>query len=255
MQYAAMTFWLLVIVFAALGVHRLWSGLIAPRTVNLALLPGTLVAQVGRVVGLLVTGSTVNNTALLADDDSAEPQTGKEPKSRVPLLGPVVVALLPLAACATAIGIVSEQLGRDVLARLADATLPRTLPTSLDGVWLLMRQCVTLVERLVEAVRVGPLGDWRTWAFVYLVICLTVRMAPLPGTMRGAVLAIFAVGVVAAAVGAIASSAAGPRGFIEHAWSLISFSVAALLFLLLLSLTVRAIVGLVRILSGREKAT
>ena len=56
MIYFAVTFWLLVAVLTAWGVHQLWSGMLKPRTVNSILLPGTLVAQLGHVLGLLVTG-------------------------------------------------------------------------------------------------------------------------------------------------------------------------------------------------------
>jgi hypothetical protein len=44
MLYAALTFWLLIIVFSAWGVHTLLSQLIKPKVVNSILLPGTLVA-------------------------------------------------------------------------------------------------------------------------------------------------------------------------------------------------------------------
>ena len=73
MLYAALTFWLLVIVFCAWGVHALWSGLIKPRAVNTILLPGTLVAQLGHVLGLLITGNQVQNTALMSDDEDGKP--------------------------------------------------------------------------------------------------------------------------------------------------------------------------------------
>ena len=49
MLYAALTFWLLVIVFSAWGVYWLWGRLVKPRVVNTVLLPGTLVAQLGHV--------------------------------------------------------------------------------------------------------------------------------------------------------------------------------------------------------------
>ena len=52
MEYAAMTFWMLVIIFAALGVHHLWSSLIQPKVVNSILLPGTLIATLGHIFGL-----------------------------------------------------------------------------------------------------------------------------------------------------------------------------------------------------------
>ena len=68
MVYAAFTFWLLVIVLTAWGVHRLWSGMVKPKVLNTVLLPGTLVAQIGHVLGLLVTGATVTNTTLYKKD-------------------------------------------------------------------------------------------------------------------------------------------------------------------------------------------
>ena len=74
MLYAALTLWLLVIVFCAWGVHRIWSGLVKPRVVNTILLPGTLVAQLGHVLGLLVTGNPVRNTALMGDDEKGDPK-------------------------------------------------------------------------------------------------------------------------------------------------------------------------------------
>ena len=56
MLYAAMVFWLLILVFAAYGTYQLLAGIIKPKILNFLLLPGTLMAQSGRMVGLLVTG-------------------------------------------------------------------------------------------------------------------------------------------------------------------------------------------------------
>src|SRR5262249_53857726 len=103
MLYAAATMWLMLIVLLAWGVHHLWSGLIKPKVVNSILLPGTLVAQIGHVFGLLVTGGTVNNTALMTDDESGAPQTATDAKPRVPVVGPIIVALLPMVALGIAI--------------------------------------------------------------------------------------------------------------------------------------------------------
>ena len=72
MLYAALTFWLLVVVFTAWGVHHIWSGLLKPRTVNLLLLPGTLVAQIGYVMGVLVSGGTLR-TGILHTLDKVKP--------------------------------------------------------------------------------------------------------------------------------------------------------------------------------------
>lgn len=252
-QCLAMTFWLVVIVFSALGVHRLWSGMIQPRIVNSLLLPGTLVAQVGRVVALLITGGTVNNTALIKDDDSGEPQTGKEVKPRIPILGPILVAMLPMLACATSIYVVSRYLGQDIVTQMSQESAPRELPTTLAAVWPMLRHTITLVERLVNATFRSPVGDWRTWLFVYLAICLTVRMAPLPGTLRGAIGAIAVLGGITWVIGAVSARGDNQASFVDRSWPLITFSVATLLFLLIASLAIRGGVSLVKILFGQEK--
>jgi hypothetical protein len=249
MLYLAMTFWLLVIVFTAWGVHRLWSGLIRPRTVNSILLPGTLVAQLGHVLGLLVTGATVSNTTLYKDDDSGEPETTKDAKPKIPIVGPLVIGMLPLLACATAIFFVARYLGRGLVERMTETDVGHTLPTTMAGVWQLLRDQISLAENALDAATGAEIGDWHVWLFLYLVVCLTVRMAPFPGTMRGSLGAIVLLGLAAAALGTFFASA---RTTIEAGWSIMTLSVATLSFLLLASLAVRGAVGLVKLLAGNR---
>ncbi len=248
MLYAAMTFWLLVVVFAAWGVHRIWSGLIQPRVVNSILLPGTFVAQLGHVLGLLVTGATINDTALIKDDESAEPQQANDPKPRIPIIGPIVIAMLPLLACGAAIYFVSRWLGADTLNALAVQPVATALPTTLSAFWQLLRDAVTLVEHIVNATRASDLGNWHTWVFLYLAVCLTVRMAPLPGNLRGAIGAIVVLGLLAALLGMAAQAVTDA---VQRSWTVLTFSVAALCFLLLASLVVRGAVGLIRTLASK----
>ncbi len=249
MEYAAMTFWLLVIVFAAMGVHQLWSSLIQPKVVNSILLPGTLVAQIGYMLGVLITGGTVNNTALIKDDDSGEPQTGTEEKPKVPLVGTILIALLPMIGCAAAIYWSARYFGESVLAGMEKSTLQQVaLPTTIPHFFDLLRASVTLVENLVIVVRAQDLGDWQQLLFLYLAICLTVRMAPLTGNVRGSLGAIFISGVLMYLLGRIMQTGTGPFG---TAWPLITFSVAVLLFLLIVSLLLRALVSLIKTVSGQ----
>lgn len=248
MEYAQMTFWLLVIVFSALGVHRLWSSLLQPKVVNSVLLPGTLVAQLGHVLGLLVTGGTVNNTTLIKDDESCEPETGDDAKSKVPLIGTVIIALLPMLGCAIAIYWVSRYLGSSILSGMEAASLSKqALPTSLGLFFGMLRQSVNLTEQLVDVVRGHNLTDWHNLLFLYLAVCLTVRMAPLTGNVRGALGAILLTGALAFLAGQIMKSS---NGSMDSAWPLITFSVAVLLVLLILSLMVKGIVCLVKTMSS-----
>ncbi len=248
-EYASLTFWMLVIVFSALGVHRLWSSLVQPKIVNSLLLPGTLVAQLGHVLGLLVTGGTVNNTSLVKDDDSGEPQQDESTESRVPVVGPIIIALLPMVGCAVAIYWVSRYFGSDIVQNMSSVSVDSVhLPTSVPFLFELLRQALMMVERLIYVVASSNYTRWETLLFLYLVICLTVRMAPLTGNLRGSLGAIFVFGILAFLIGQFTKTEAGP---LASAWPLVSFSVAVLLFLLMFSLILKGVVGLVRTLFGQ----
>ncbi len=249
--YAALTFWLLVIMFAAWGVHLLWSALIKPRVVNSVLLPGTLVAQLGHVLGLLITGNSVQHTKLMGDDDEGKPESSPPDKQRLPVIGPILVGLLPLVACAVALYFVSAYWGSSVIRHGGNAALsvPQTLPTSLGGIWALLRASITLIEDLLNAIIRSDLPNWPTALFLYLAICLTVRMAPFEGHRRGAVGAIFLAAILIAIIGSWVPAA---RAFIESSWPILSFAVGMLLFLLLLSLLITGIVRFIQIMVTDE---
>lgn len=245
MLYIALTFWLVVIVLTAWGVRELWGGMIKPKIINTILLPGTLVAQVGHVLGLLVTGATVSNTSLYKGDESGEPATTTNPKPRIPIIGPIVIAMLPLVACATAIFFLAHAVGQPFLAHFRSAALATTMPTKLSGVFHLLREQIELVERLTRATLEANFSDWGTWLFVYLFVCLAVRTAPLPGNLRGSLGAILLLGVGAAFISRLLE-VADPR--IEYGWAVLSLTVATLLSLLIVSLLIRGVVGLVTLL-------
>ncbi|MEE9294576.1 MAG: hypothetical protein V3W34_06415 [Phycisphaerae bacterium] len=246
MLYAALTFWLLFVVLAAWAVQQLWGGIVKPRVLNMILLPGTLVAQLGHVLGLLVTGATVSNTALYKEE-SGEPGTTQNAKPRIPIIGPMVIGLLPLLACAAAILLAARLLGDDALSATLSQAVPSTLPTSLDGAWQFLRDQVTMVEMLVESTAAAFPGTWQFWLLIYLVVCLTVRMAPFPGSFRGSLGAILLLGLLAAAIGLV--SASWPT-HVESFWRVLNLMVPTLMFLLLVSALVRGAVGLGKLVAG-----
>jgi len=247
MLYAAMTFWILVTVLTAWGVHRLWSGMVKPSVLNALLLPGTLIALLGHILGLLITGATVKTATLYKDDESGDPETTINPRPRIPIIGPLVIGLLPLLACGTAIYFAARYLGGAIMAHMSTPVVGPKLPTTLTGVFQMLRDHISLVESIVAATRAADFHHWKTGLFVYLLICLTVRMAPFVGTLRGAIGAIVVLGIGA---GMIASlfDVADPR--VQTGWSILNLTVAALSFLLLVSLLIRGGVGLFRLLSN-----
>lgn len=252
MLFAALTFWLLVTVSSAWGVHALWCRLAKPRVVNSILLPGTLVAQLGHVLGLLVTGNPVTNTALMGDDDRGEPQAEPPQQQRLPVVGSILTGLLPLAACAGCLYASARLWGGSLISRLSEGgviSLPQALPTSIAGTWELLRHSLSLAEAALNAVLRSDLRNWETLLFIYLAICLTVRMSPFEGHRRGAIGAIGLAGAVAAIGGLVSPAVAA---FLEGIWPVLSFAVAVLLVLLLGSLLLTAVVGLVRIVARNE---
>jgi len=248
MLYAAATLWLMLIVLLAWGVHHLWSGLVKPKVVNAVLLPGTLVAQLGHVLGLLVTGGTVNNTALMGDDDNGAPEMDAEARPRVPIVGPVIVALLPMVALGAAIYFSVERVGGPVIAQLPpEALISKALPRTIPAFWDQLRALITLAQSTFDAVRQVDLTDWRNAVFVYLLICMSVRMAPLPGNLRGHLAAVLATGLLAALLGTLTPSIPAA---LERSWQVVTLTVATLMLLMMVSLMARAGVGLVRLLAA-----
>ena len=249
MLYAALTFWLMVIVFSAWGVHWLWSRLIKPRAVNTVLLPGTLVAQLGHVLGLLVTGNSVSNTKLMGDDEEGEPTSDTPERQRIPVLGPVIVGLLPLIACAACLYLATRFLGRGVLPTDATFDLPQKLPASIPEFWALLHAGVDAGQNMLAAILRSNLKHWPNVLFLYLAVCLTVRMTPFEGNRRGAIGAILLSGVV---IGVLATFIAPMEEAVYSSWPVLTFAVGMLLFLLIVSLLVSGLVGLIRILAKNE---
>lgn len=245
MLYAALTFWMLYIVLCAAGVLRLWSDMVRPRYVNIALLPGTLVAQMGYLLGLLVTGARTSDVSLLGSDASAEPDQPAAPTTRIPILGPVIVGLLPLLLCGGGIVLAVRWKGAASVRHMFAGEAARALPTSMAAFWALLRNLVDLMESTLSGILQGNLADWRTWVFLYVLVCLTVRMAPARGNMRGALIAIVVLGGLSALAGVIFAT---PRAWIADGWPILSLSVAILSLLLLVSLLARGIAALVRVL-------
>jgi hypothetical protein len=84
---------------------------------------------------------------------------------------------------------------------------------------------------------------------MYLIVCLTVRMAPFPGTMRGTLGAILLLGLGSWVCGLLLPATSET---IRNGWGVLSASVGALSFLLLASLAVRGVVSLIKLLAANK---
>jgi len=261
MIYAAFTMWLVLTVFAGIGVYRMWASLGKPAQVNCALLPGTLVSQMAYIFGCLITGGEIKNAKMVpakGDSGGGAPRTSDSPRLKV--VGPLVSSLMALVACAAAILAVHQALGKPVMERFAGggssytssaaAGLPKVPPKSWDEGWEMVAGQVGLVKHTCETWWDLEWEKWRVAMFVYLAICLSVRLGPVSRPIRPTLGAVCAIAGVIAIIGAIDKDF---TELIDDVWPLLTYVWATLLTLLTGTLAVLGALALWRIMTGKDK--
>lgn len=246
MIYAAASVWLTVVVLLAWGVHAVWSSIFKPKTVDGALLPGTLIANMGFIVGLLITGGTLNSAPASRGDEKGSAGADNRPQPKIPVIGPVIVALLPMTALAAVLYLLVTRLGMPVLDRMPKDQISTELPPALGAFWDQLRALITLAEGTLSALRTTEAVSWRIVLFAYLMACFTVRMAPLPGNVRGHMGAIVVLGVAAWLAGTVTT---GLPEAILGLWPILSLAVGWLLLMMMISLLVRGVVSSFQIMT------
>jgi len=249
--------WLILTVFAGIGVYRMWASLGKPAQVNWALLPGTIVSEMAYIFGCLITGGEINQAKLVpgkGDSSGGEPKTSDSPRLKV--VGPLVSSLLAIVACGAAIILVHRALGKPVMEQFASAgyvdesQLSRKLPESVDEGWELAEQQLRILRRISETWWDLEWSNWRVLLFVYLAICLAVRLGPVSRPIRPT---LAAAGLIAGVIAAIGALNEDFMGLMEDIWPLLAYVWASLLAVLAGTLTVRGAVALWKIATGKEK--
>ncbi len=260
MIYAAFAIWFFLIVFMALGVHALWARLVPPRYVAWVLLPGTILAEMAYIFGSLITGGEVRSARILPGgaarrgraEGDGEPTT--DATGGLKVVGPLVAALLAVAACLGGIVIAHGLLGEPVLSAFATrglltgSLLPQELPGSMGEFWDLLRAQPTLLQRITETFADVRWLNWRVPLFVYLTICFTVRLAPGRKDMRYTLAAVVILAGLIALAGVVSTRF---TDLIQDIWPLLTYVWALLLLLLALTLLIHGAIALGRVLAGK----
>ncbi|MBX3396354.1 MAG: hypothetical protein KF841_13405 [Phycisphaerae bacterium] len=252
MIYAAACIWLLIAVFMAWGIDRLWATMVTQRTLDILLFPGTAIAYIGRIVALLVTGARLNPKAV-APPDKKEPRAfdGFPYEPNVPFFGPLMVAFVPLAFTLLAIYVVLTRFGQPVLESVAGVdtkTVAFELPVSLSVFWDQLRGMITLAERTLDGLRHSNAVDWQVFLLTYLLISLSVRLSPFKGNAAGHLGAIVILSAASALIGTLTSR---PAEIIAGGWPLFCVTIGTLVLLLLGTLAARGVFETIRLLSHR----
>jgi len=225
-----------------------------------ALLPGTIVSEMAYIFGCLITGGEVRRAKLMDDSDGrrggADGESGgTQTTGGLKVVGPVVASLLAIVACGAGILAAWSLLGKPVIDEftltgeaLRTSQLPQELPAGWDALWGQLDQQVHLLRGMCETW--GEL-DWLRWRvplFVYLSLCLSIRLAPLRRPARPTLAAAVVIAGVIAAIGAVSSRF---KDVIGDLWPLLTYVWALLLFVLVAALLVRGLIALGRILAGK----
>jgi hypothetical protein len=250
--YAAFAVWIFAIVFAARGTVGFWTALVKPRYLAWALLPGTLVSELGYFLACLLTGAEFQGRKLVDGDDGKGP--GGETRGGVPYLTPLLAGLLPMAACMGLIYLFSEGLDHPTFERFRQIgqLAPQALPDSGNAFWDFLRHQVDLLQAawtsLTDSLDAWPWNSWKAWILQYLMICLTLRMAPSRRPMRPALAGAAVLAGLTAAVVALFSSQAK---WLQAIWPVVSYTWATALLLLTVTLAAIGLVRLAMLLAGR----
>lgn len=254
MIYAAFTLWLLLILFTGIGVYRQWARLVKPSRVNWALLPGTAISEMAYIFGCLITGGEIRRAKLIPSREGVEGEgePTAEAAAGLKFVGPIVASLLAIVACGGAILAAHALLGEPLIEEFrVGAALPQKLPTSWDGLWAQVGMQVSLLRRMCETWGRAEWTNWRVPLFVYLSLCLSIRLSPVRRPVRPTLGAVVAIAGAIALIGLIWGRF---DRLMEDIWPLLTYIWASLLFMLVVTLLLRGVVALVRILAGKDSA-
>jgi len=255
--YVAFTFWLFLILLAGLGIYRLLGMFVRARWVDWALLPGTVISEMAYIFGCLITGAEIRRAKLInsASGPGGKNTPGTEVATEHKTIGPIIAAIVAIMGCMGAIVAVHALLGDSVIRRFITSggslpnALPKALPLSWEGFWAGLAGQVGMMQRMAETWIQADWLDWHVLLYVYLTLCLAIRLAPVSRPVRPTLAAAVAISAVIALAALVTNNF---QDLMEDIWPLMTYLWASLLLVLMLTLGGHGIVRLVLVLMGRK---
>jgi hypothetical protein len=270
MTYVAFGVYLLLIIFAGIGVYKLWTAMVKPAVIDWLLLPGTIVSEMAYIFGCLITGGEIRRAKLIGGEGGGGKKggsSGGEGKSAgggggggattetgggIKYVGPLVASILAIVACGAAMFLANHWLGGPVIEDFrAETSLSPVLFTTWASFWSFLREQIHLLQRGCEALSALNWRDWHVPLFVYLAACLSIRLAPTRRDMRWTLAAaIFLSGLTAL----LAYASVRFHHIIDGIWPLVTYVWTTLLLMLLVTLLLKGLIILGMVLVGKGKS-
>lgn len=265
--YVWFTIWVFLSLMTAAGVYSLLTKLVKPAWVNWLLLPGTIVSEMAYIFGTLITGGEVRSKIMPSKDgDGGAPKTDATAKFKT--AGPIIASALAIAAVGAAIVLVYSALDRPVIrdftggdGRSDFVTLSpldhpdKKMQASATGVanalWDQAHYQVTILRKMTFTLGELHWTKWQIPLFVYLTICLAVRLWPSKRPIRPTLGAVIFLVLAIALTGAIWTRFSD---LLKDIWPLLTYVWATLLLTLVVALILNGLVTLYKALAGKGGA-
>lgn len=148
---------LLVVLTVAFIIDKLLAGSILGKKYRIFVAPGVILHEAAHALFCLLTGARIKSVSLFDKEGGSV----EHEQSKLPVLGPVLISLAPLAAGIIVIYFLSSKLGiRENELNLANFRLQE------------------LVEHFQKLVRSIDFSDYKNWIVLYLALSIVVTMTP-----------------------------------------------------------------------------
>ncbi|MFA5070523.1 MAG: M50 family metallopeptidase [Patescibacteria group bacterium] len=152
-------FFLLIILSYLLG--RLWSRILPGKKYRFFVAPGVIVHEFSHALACIMTGAKVTRISLFSADGGFVEHT----RSRLGFLGAVLIALAPVFGGALFLWLLSRWFGFALDFKVIEfsSNILGNIRSLFFSAWNLL---------------ISGAGDWRFWIFAYLIVSLSVALAP-----------------------------------------------------------------------------
>lgn len=262
--------WLVLTIFLGMGVYVLLTRLAKPVVIAILLFPGTIVSEMAYILGCLLTGG-VRQSRVLPESKGDGGQPVTEGQSKVGFFGPLLASTLAIIACGAAIVTVNHYLGKSVIDQFAprdkadavivksdgllppkgsfDEKSPSTGAAAVNYFWQMLHSQVDLLKRSTDVMGELKWKNWQVPLFVYLSLCLGVRLSVATRPVRPTLAAVILVAVAIAITGALWEKFSD---LLNDIWPLLSYVWGLLLLTLVAALVLSGVVALFRALAGKS---
>lgn len=211
MEYFVTILWFLTVLVAAYYADRVWSRMLG-RFYWIVLSPGIAIHELSHAAACLVMFAKIRKIRLFSP-------TGGEvqhEKSKVPVVGQMVISMAPVVGCAAVLVLVGALLKSPIARQIERAPAPMTLSLSAGGVEAFVRDAYRTVASLAKGLWNASYRDWRTYLFIYVAICLGICVKPSIRDFRNSAIGITAIGVLIAIADFLAGKTSRPGFVVDY---------------------------------------